>query len=226
MNFPDWLIRNVFSSGIFWVIEVLVMGGMVLLKKRIPNFASYVMYAVGAGACIAVIFISFASLTWISSQPVPVTPLNVEDEIRDWIGKSQLNIRDVSADFPSSIFALSATLPNGQRIVIGSYKNDPNIISLDAVIVFSEDQKEMLGRLKKPQYKHLSDQLILVLASSQNQYSIELPQRITITSIMTVQNMTQDSFIQRFTLVQHSVTAAITVLQGTLVEEYGSGVIR
>ena len=216
MNPPEWMVHNVLSNFVFVILETLVMFIGIGLRKKFPDVAPYLLYAGGLGACTAVIYFSFVALQWFSIQPLRTTPLNVKAQIAGWLTQTRVSVRDASPESPDSIFTLAATLPNSQRIGVIRYKGDPEIITIRCEVMLTEYKKTEFQHLSKPEQIHLTERLEQALASTSDQFLVDLPQPVVIMGVVPIENINRYIFDQRFLSVQHALTQTLIILGDAL----------
>jgi hypothetical protein len=168
------------------------------------------MYAIGFGACLSVIYISFAALSWIVAQPQPVTGENLSQKIMEWIRPTMLSTRDVSPDNPDDLFSIEATLPNRRTILINRRKDEPDLLFIHSYISVSNEHKEILAKMSARERERWAEGLDSALSIRDQQYVFDLPNRISVGDMIAIQNITEDAFFHRFTGVQNAITIIVS----------------
>jgi hypothetical protein len=159
----DWIWQNLFST-LVWEI-LLVIGGATILgyfKKKLPEHAPTLVYAICGGTCVAILIFTFTGRAIVSSKPPdPITPDNIEENIRTWAEHLGMNIGPANEPV-ASYFAHMLSLPNNpQAVEVFRAKEKPGYLQFKALVNISPENQGTFSKMSQSQVNRIMDGLNL-----------------------------------------------------------------
>jgi hypothetical protein len=159
----DWLWKNIFSS---LVVElILVLGGAAVLgyvKRKLPEHATTLAYSLFGATCVAILIFTFTGRALFSDKPPdPVTPENLEQNVKAWAEHVGMNIGP--AREPDSAFAYTLSNPNGpgDPVIVYRGKDKSSYLQFKALINVSAEHQAALSKMSQAEVNRIMEQLNL-----------------------------------------------------------------
>lgn len=161
----DWIWQNLISTAV-WEI-VLVLGGAAAfgyVKKKIPEQAPTLAYAVLGATCVAIILFTLTGRAILSKQPTEVTVDNIEDGIKLWAEHLGMNIGPASEP-AANYFAHMVSLPNNaQAVEVFRAKEKPGYLQFRAIVSISPENQSAFSKMSQSEVNHIVDGLNLEIS--------------------------------------------------------------
>ncbi len=113
-----WLWQNLISN-LAWEILLLVGGAASLgyLKKKVPEHASTIAYALFGATCVAILLFTITGHGLLVKTRSAVTPENLAENIRKWADDSGLGVTKMPAD-QEVYFGFLIRLQSGNQLTV------------------------------------------------------------------------------------------------------------
>jgi hypothetical protein len=207
-----WLWQDFLSNAIWYFL--ILLGGVVLtfLKKRGSAWFAPALYGLVGCSLVAVIVYSVVALNNIPpKKSPPVSPDNVEANIRTWLDRFGLSVAK-GPDESDTIFSLFVTLRNGVGITIWRPKSLDRYVVLATLVSIKPSDQDVVNQLSPEETARFTARIRAEMARVKLIYTAESPLR-TITlqkRIPITDNLTEDVFMQAIDEVN---SAALLVLE-------------
>lgn len=195
------------------------------LRKKAPENAPVVAYALFGAACIAILIFVITGRSLISKQPLDeVTGDNLEDHIKTWADHLALSL-ERQPPSEGKFFDYIARIHNADPVEICRVKEKPGYLQFIASIALGPQHQTVLAKMSKKESIKFVDELGLELSRVKMGSSIAFasdPKGGNLTQITTilqkaipVSNLNEGYFSQNFDEVTNAIAEvrAITNLE-------------
>jgi hypothetical protein len=160
----DWLLHALLSR-LAW--ELILIGGgatgLAYVKAKAPTIAPYFLYGIAGATCIAILIFTFTGRPLNSNSPVEVTPENVEDNIKRWADNLGMSLERQNPTEEKFFFYIGR-VHGGNAVEIFRAKEKLGYLQLAATINLSQQHRELLAKLPKPERNRLLNEVALEMS--------------------------------------------------------------
>src|SRR5690348_10610237 len=214
---PSWLAQNLISSVVFAFLTVLAGVVVTILKRYKEKWASPVLYGLGAAAfaALTLFVLMFALPAVIQKPPTPVTPQNIEENIKTWADDLGIGLERQSPQgdlYPDYI----ARLQGGNPVRIFRAKDKPNYLQFSATLTFTAEHSAILSSMSRDQVSQFVEGLTLDLGRSSfgnlaftgattiDAHGNPIPSAVATINGVPISTLTENAFAIDFDELNHS----------------------
>jgi hypothetical protein len=164
----DWFWQHLFSG--FTLELLLVLGGGAVLgyvKRKLPEHASTLLYGAAGATCVAILIFTFTGRAILAKAPPdPITPENVEENVKQWAGNMGMNIGP--ATMPDSYFAYQLSLPSAPDVPVIVFRGHekPSYLQFRSAISVSPEHQAAFSKMSQPQVDRIMEQIDLEIGQA------------------------------------------------------------
>jgi hypothetical protein len=209
---PDWLWQALVVNGLWeWFLLPAVAIVVAVIKKKYPEFASYLISGLVAAACVTTFIIGARITAAIDRMPKtlpPFTATSLEKNIIDWLIGQKLNVQKIEE--PGTLFRIDVHPPTNPITVSIEYqKPNDNYLIIGAGLSPDPKYKAAYEKLPEASKEELRDSVSLELARAKMEFNVDLHAHVsTFMALPITSNLNENAVIQSVGDVSDAIVVA------------------
>jgi len=203
-----------------WLSLVLAGGGLLTyLRLRRPVWVAPILCGLAGGALVAVILLTFTAWRALPAyKPLPITPENVEEHVREWADTFRLGSKKLP--LPNTHFGFEIILSNGVPIAVVRQKGSTDkYLFIIGRLDLAPPHKALMEKLPENERERIAREVFYELAKIKIGFIGDLPNSVSVLSRLPItESLTEANFVKTIDEVESGITVANATIEKALAQ--------